>query len=335
MNDKEYDVYAIGNAIVDYEIEVDDTFLGVNGLEKGLMTLAEQDRQRDLLRAAKSKIRKKQAGGSAANSVVALAQLGGKGFYSCKVASDIDGIFYRDDLVKQGVDTNLSDEKLDDGETGKCLVMITPDTERTMSTFLGISSNLSLSELNLDQLENSHYLFLEGYLVSSPSGLGAMKEAKKQAKVAGAQIALTFSDPSMVKYFGEQMNEVVGDGVDLLFCNELEAKIYTETNDLSQAIKNLKKITKSYVITLGSKGAEIWDGKNTYYIDAVKTKAVDSTGAGDIYAGTFLYGINYGLSFEVAGNLASLAASKVVSQYGPRLKKSEIREFLSKVNNKN
>ncbi len=335
MNAKKYDVYAIGNAIVDYEIEVDNTFLGVNGLEKGLMTLAEQDRQRDLLRAAKSKIRKKQAGGSAANSVVALAQLGGKGFYSCKVASDIDGIFYRDDLVKQGVDTNLSDEKLDDGETGKCLVMITPDTERTMSTFLGISSNLSLSELNLDQLENSHYLFLEGYLVSSPSGLGAMKEAKKQAKVAGAQIALTFSDPSMVKYFGEQMNEVVGDGVDLLFCNELEAKIYTETNDLSQAIKNLKKITKSFVITLGSKGAEIWDGKNTYYIDAVKTKAVDSTGAGDIYAGTFLYGINYGLSFEVAGNLASLAASKVVSQYGPRLKKSEIREFLSKVNNKN
>mgnify|MGYP001203199944 FL=1 len=335
MNAKKYDVYAIGNAIVDYEIEVDNTFLGVNGLEKGLMTLAEQDRQRDLLRAAKSKIRKKQAGGSAANSVVALAQFGGKGFYSCKVASDIDGIFYRDDLVKQGVDTNLSDEKLDDGETGKCLVMITPDTERTMSTFLGISSNLSISELNLDQLENSHYLFLEGYLVSSPSGLGAMKEAKKQAKVAGAQIALTFSDPSMVKYFGEQMNEVVGDGVDLLFCNELEAKIYTETNDLSQAIKNLKKITKSYVITLGSKGAEIWDGKNTYYIDAVKTKAVDSTGAGDIYAGTFLYGINYGLSFKVAGNLASLAASQVVSQYGPRLKKSKIQEFLSKVNNKN
>ena len=335
MNAKKYDVYAIGNAIVDYEIEVDNTFLGVNGLEKGLMTLAEQDRQRDLLRAAKSKIRKKQAGGSAANSVVALAQFGGKGFYSCKVASDIDGIFYRDDLVKQGVDTNLSDEKLDDGETGKCLVMITPDTERTMSTFLGISSNLSISELNLDQLENSHYLFLEGYLVSSPSGLGAMKEAKKQAKVAGAQIALTFSDPSMVKYFGEQMNEVVGDGVDLLFCNELEAKIYTETNDLSQAIKNLKKITKSFVITLGSKGAEIWDGKNTYYIDAVKTKAVDSTGAGDIYAGTFLYGINYGLSFKVAGNLASLAASQVVSQYGPRLKKSKIQEFLSKVNNKN
>ena len=167
MNAKKYDVYAIGNAIVDYEIEVDNTFLGVNGLEKGLMTLAEQDRQRDLLRAAKSKIRKKQAGGSAANSVVALAQLGGKGFYSCKVASDIDGIFYRDDLVKQGVDTNLSDEKLDDGETGKCLVMITPDSERTMSTFLGISSNLSLSELNIDQLENSNYLFLEGYLVSS------------------------------------------------------------------------------------------------------------------------------------------------------------------------
>ena len=226
MSAKKYDVYAIGNAIVDYEIEVDNSFLEANGVEKGLMTLAEQDRQDDLLRAAQSNIRKKQAGGSAANSVVALAQLGGTGFYSCKVASDIDGIFYRDDLVEQWVATNLSDAKLDEGVTGKCLVMITPDAERTMSTFLGISSNLSLSELNLDQLENSHYLFLEGYLVSSPSGFEAIKEAKKCAKTAGVKTALTFSDPSMVKYFGDQMHEVVGEGVDLLFCNEEEARLY-------------------------------------------------------------------------------------------------------------
>ena len=335
MNAKKYDVYAIGNAIVDYEIEVDNAFLEANGVEKGLMTLAEQDRQDDLLRAAKSNIRKKQAGGSAANSVVALAQLGGTGFYSCKVALDVDGTFYRDDLVEQGVATNLSDAKLDEGVTGKCLVMITPDAERTMSTFLGISSNLSLSELNLDQLENSHYLFLEGYLVSSPSGFEAIKEAKKRAKTAGVKTALTFSDPSMVKYFGEQMHEVVGEGVDLLFCNEEEALLYAGTEDLTQAIEKLKKITKSYVLTLGSKGAQIWDGENTHHIDAVKTQAVDTTGAGDIYAGTFLYGINHGLSYMEAGNLASLAASQVVSQYGPRLKKSKIREFLAEIKNKN
>ncbi|MAJ50733.1 MAG: adenosine kinase [Flammeovirgaceae bacterium] len=335
MSVKKYDVYAIGNAIVDYEIEVDNIFLEENGVEKGLMTLAEQGRQDNLLRAAKSNIRKKQAGGSAANSVVALTQLGGKGFYSCKVASDADGKFYREDLSEQGVDTNLSDGKLDQGETGKCLVMITPDAERTMSTFLGISSNFSLSELDINHLEDSHYLFLEGYLVSSPSGLEAIKEAKNLAKASDVQIALTFSDPSMVKYFGEQMHGLVGDGVDLLFCNEEEAKLYAETSDLRQAIENLKKITKSYVLTLGSKGAEIWDGENTYYIDAVKTRAIDTTGAGDIYAGTFLYGINHGLSFEVAGNLASLAASQVVSQYGPRLKKSKILEFLSEIKNKN
>ena len=130
------------------------------------------------------------------------------------------------------------------------------------------------------------------------------------------------------------MNEVVGDGIDLLFCNEQEAKLYTGADNLSQAIDNLKNITKSCVITLGSNGSEIWDGKNTYYIEAVKTQAVDTTGAGDIYAGAFLYGINYGLSFEVAGNLASLAASEVVSQYGPRMKKSKIQELLTKINNK-
>ena len=335
MSTKKYDVYAMGNAIVDYEIEVPNTFLDVNGLEKGLMTLAEQNRQDDLLRAVKSNIKKKQAGGSAANSVVALSQLGGKAFYSCKVASDFDGKFYRNDLLEQGVDTNLSDGELDQGETGKCLVMITPDAERTMSTFLGISSNLSLSELNVNQLEDSHYLFLEGYLVSSPSAFKVIKEAKKLAKAADVQIALTFSDPSMVKYFGEQMHELVGDGIDLLFCNEEEAKLYAGTNDLRQAIENLKKITKSYVLTLGSKGADIWDGENTYYIDAVKTRAIDTTGAGDIYAGTFLYGINHGFSFEMAGNLASLAASQVVSQFGSRLKKSQILESLTKVKNKN
>ena len=335
MSAKKYDVYAIGNAIVDYEIEVTDAFLEANGVEKGLMTLAEQDRQDDLLQSAQSNIRKKQAGGSAANSVVALAQLGGAGFYSCKAASDADGIFYRDDLSEQGVDTNLSNAKLDEGVTGKCLVMITPDAERTMSTFLGISSNLSVLELDLEQLENSHYLFLEGYLVSSPSGFEAIKEAKKWAKTVGVKTALTFSDPSMVKYFGDQMHEVVGEGVDLLFCNEEEALLYAGTEDLTQAIEKLKKITKSYVLTLGSKGAQIWDGENIHHIDAVKTQAVDTTGAGDIYAGTFLYGINHGLSYVEAGNLASLAASQVVSQYGPRLKKSKIREFLAEIKNKN
>jgi sugar/nucleoside kinase (ribokinase family) len=139
----------------------------------------------------------------------------------------------------------------------------------------------------------------------------------------------------MVKYFGDQMHEVVGEGVDLLFCNEEEALLYAGTDDLTQAIEKLKKITKSYVLTLGSKGAQIWDGENTHHIDAVKTQAVDTTGAGDIYAGTFLYGINHGLSYMEAGNLASLAASQVVSQYGPRLKKSKIREFLAEIKNKN
>jgi len=111
--------------------------------------------------------------------------------------------------------------------------------------------------------------------------------------------------------------------------------LYAGTEDITQAIEKLKKITKSYVLTLGSKGAQIWDGENTHHIDAVKTQAVDTTGAGDIYAGTFLYGINHGLSYVEAGNLASLAASQVVSQYGPRLKKSKIREFLAEIKNKN
>ena len=298
------------------------------------MTLVDEQRQATLLKAAASKIRKKQAGGSAANSIVALAQFGGKGFYSCKVASDEEGVFYQKDLVAQGVDTNLTCGDLEGGQTGKCLVMVSPDAERTMNTFLGISSSLSSKEVIPEVLKNSNFLFIEGYLVTSETGFVAIKEAKEFAQLHGVKVSLTFSDPSMVKYFASQITELIGDGVDLLFCNEEEAMLYTSTADCDAAILELKKITKSFVLTKGSQGAQLWDGDILYEVAANKVAAVDTTGAGDIYAGAFLYGINNGLSYPDSGKLASLVAAKIVSQYGPRLSKSEIMEVLELLNNK-
>lgn len=328
---KKYDVCAIGNALVDYEIEVNNEFFVSNGVEKGVMTLVEEDRQAELLEKVAGKIKKKQGGGSAANSIFGLAQFGGKGFYTCKVASDEDGSFFIDELVGNGIDTNLDPKNLLDGTTGKCLVMVTPDAERTMNTYLGITSDLSQNELNVEAIANSSYVFLEGFLVSSPTGIVAMKEAKRIAEEKGTKVSLTFSDPAMVKYFKDQMHDVVGDGVDLLFCNEEEAMLFTDTDNLDSAKEALKKYAKQFAITLGSSGATIYNGSDFINIKPFPISAVDTTGAGDMFAGAFLYAINHGYSHEKAGSLASAASSAIVGQYGPRLENEKATAILTSI----
>lgn len=328
---KTYDVYGIGNAIVDMEFEVDDAFFQQHAIEKGLMTLVDQDRQHILVQAIQRKEVKQQSGGSAANSIIAVNQFGGKAFYSCKVANDPFGQFYLKDLQDAGVDTNLDSQSLKEGVTGKCLVMITPDAERTMNTFLGITADFSTREINEEALKDSKYLYIEGFLIPSESGKEAMKHAKKLAEKHGVRTALTFSDPSMVKYFKEGLSEVVGASVDLLFCNEEEAMLYTGKDQLMEAREELKKAARTFVITQGKNGAMIYDGDTFIDIEPYNVKAVDSTGAGDMFAGTFLYGITHGHSFAEAGKLASLASSQVVAKYGPRLEWHVVKEILNQL----
>lgn len=326
---KKYDVYGIGNAIVDMEFEVNDAFFKEHEIEKGFMTLVDEERQHILVEAIRSKEVKQQSGGSAANSIIAVNQFGGNAFYSCKVANDAFGKFYLKDLEDAGVDTNLNAGQLEEGITGKCLVMITPDAERTMNTFLGITSDLSVKELREDALRSSKYVYIEGFLIPSESGRETMKQAKKLAEENGVRTALTFSDPSMVKYFREGLQEVVGDGVDLLFCNEEEAMLYTGTETVNEAREALKKVAKTFVITQGKNGALIYDGDTFIDIEPYPVKAVDSTGAGDMFAGAFLYGITHGHSYADAGKLASLASSKVVAKYGPRLEWHQAKDVLN------
>ncbi|SNS96736.1 Sugar or nucleoside kinase, ribokinase family [Ekhidna lutea] len=328
---KKYDVCAIGNALVDYEIEVADQFFSDHKVEKGLMTLVDEERQSELVDSVEGKIKKKQGGGSAANTIFGLAELGGKGFYTCKVADDSDGILYTNDLIKAGIDSNLDPNNLYQGTTGKCLVMITPDAERTMNTYLGITADFSVNELQEEAIKNSTYLFMEGFLVSSPTGLEAMKKAKELAQKHGVKVSLTFSDPSMVKYFGDQMKEVVGDGVDLLFCNIEEAELFTGVNGEEEVKKAISKVAREFVITKGKDGAVAFDGNSYHEIEPFPTKAIDATGAGDMFAGAFLYGINHGLSHAQAGKLASAASSAVVSKFGPRLNQNHIKEIRENV----
>lgn len=324
-----YDVYGIGNAIVDIVTEVDHDFFDKHNIEKGVMTLVDEKRQLQLMHAIDMKRSRMSGGGSAGNTVVAVNQFGGKSFYSCLVARDELGKFFLDDLKRNGVDTNLTYEQCPEGHTGKCLVMTSPDAQRTLNTFLGVSSFLSPGHLDEEAIKNSSYVYLEGYLVASPKGLEALKEAKRIAERSKVFTSLTFSDASMVKYFGKQMEEVVGASVDLLFCNEEEALIFTGTDSLSEAREKLKQMAKHFAVTLGANGALIFDGDTFIQIEPYNVRAIDTNGAGDMFAGAFLFGITHNHSYAEAGKIASLASSRVVSQFGPRLEPHQAQKVLA------
>ncbi|MBN3521767.1 adenosine kinase [Algoriphagus lutimaris] len=329
---KKYDVTGIGNALVDIEFKVTDQFFEANGVEKGLMTLVDEDRQNELMQVIDTQQAKKQCGGSAGNTVIAISQFGGKSYYSCKVANDEFGHFYMNDMKNAGVDHNLNESNLVEGITGKCLVMVTEDAERTMNTFLGITQTYSTEDVNESAIKDSKYLYIEGYLITSENGKQAMKHAKKIAEENGVKVAVTFSDPAMVKYFKEPMTEVIGASVDMLFTNEEEAMIFTNKDNLLEAREELKKVAKHFVITQGKNGAMIYDGDTFIDIEPYETTAVDTNGAGDMFAGAFMYGITNGHSYASSGKLASMASSKIVSQFGPRLEWHQAKDILNRLN---
>lgn len=326
--DRRYDVYGFGNAIVDIVTEVDVDFFTRNGIEKGVMTLVDEKRQDLLMKAIDMKKSRMSCGGSAANSIIAVSQFGGRSFFTGIVANDALGKFFLEDLKRNKVDTNIRYDQCPPSITGKCLVMTSPDAERTMNTFLGVSSTLSPAHLDEAVIRDSSYVYLEGYLVTSPSSFDALKEAKRMAERSNVKTALTFSDPSMVKYFSRQMEDIIGASVDLLFCNEEEAMIFTGTDNLSDAREKLKGAARHFAITLGANGALIWDGDTFINIEPYQVRAIDTNGAGDMFAGAFLFGINHGHSYAEAGKLASLASSRVVSQFGPRLEPDQVKRVL-------
>lgn len=322
---KQFQVYGIGNALVDIDFEVSEHTLERLNIAKGVMTLIDEVSHHRLIEELKDVKHLKACGGSAANTIFTMQQLGAQTFYSCKVGNDDAGDFFHRSLILQGVQTNLNDMKRE-CITGKCIVLVTPDADRTMNTFLGTSYKFSRDQLSEAALKNSEFLYIEGYLVASPTACEAAIEARAIAKRNGIKTALTLSDPNMVTYFKEGLCSIIGDYVDILFCNENEALLFTEADTIEIAKERLKQYAKSFVITLGGKGAYIYTGQESLEIPAYEVNVVDSVGAGDIFAGAFLYAITHNYSYLEAGNLASLAASKVVSKFGPRLNTQEIQE---------
>ncbi|MDA9909119.1 adenosine kinase [Gammaproteobacteria bacterium] len=331
---KKYHVYGIGAALVDKEFEVEDSFFEHESIQKGIMTLVDGESQDTLLQRLMDKfgLKKRAGGGSAGNSIYAISQFGGSTFFSCKVANDEFGDFFLEELGHLNIATNLDNQTRDGGVTGKCLVMVSPDAERTMLSYLGISETLSKNEIDVEALKDSEYLYLEGYQVTSDSGREACIYARQIAKENGVRTAITLSDPAMVQFFRSGLQDMIGDdGVDLLFANDVEAREWAGKETVEESLEELKKISKQIVVTCGSEGALLFDGEKNISIAPHSVKAVDSNGAGDMFAGAFLYAVSAGHDFETAGNLASLAAATTVSHFGPRLTPEQHLEIKNQV----
>ena len=322
-----YDLYAIGNALVDSEYDVTDAQLSAMGVEKRHMTLIDAPRRAYLLAQVQGLHARRTGGGSAGNTVVAMAQFGGKAFYSCRVANDELGAFYRDDLQSHGVASNLFHTAAPHGQTGICMVMITPDAERSMSTFLGATAELDASCLHPKDIERSKVYYMEGYLSASPTGLEAALQGRALARAAGVPLAATLSDMSMINFCRAGLDAMVGDGLDYLFCNEEESQVWCGSQDMGQITAHMARLAKVTCITRGAKGCVVVQGDQRIEVPAPSVKALDTNGAGDMFAGAFLYAVTHGHTVAQAAWLANQAAARVVAQYGNRLDASAIAEL--------
>ena len=323
-----YDLYAIGNALVDSEYEVTDAQLQALGVEKRHMTLIDAERRAHLLAGVHGLHSRRTGGGSAGNTTVALAQLGGKAFYSCRVADDELGDFYHQDLLANGVATNLSNTSFPEGQTGICLVMVTPDAERSMSTFLGATADIDHTALQAKDIAKSKVYYMEGYLSASPTGLDAAIQGRAIAKEAGVKLATTLSDMSMINFCRAGLEAMVGSNdLDYLFCNEEEAQVWCGSTEFDTIVTTMGKLARVVCLTRGAKGCMVLEDGLQTAVPAAQVDAIDTNGAGDMFAGAFLFAVTHGYNHAQAARLANAAAGTVVSQYGNRLTQEQLQEI--------
>ena len=313
-----YDVYGIGNALVDMEYEVHDEFLQDNDVPKGLMSLVDTDRIAEIVERLDRPPSLRMSGGSAANTAVAVRGFGGRAFYSCRVADDPTGRFFLDELAALGIQTNRTGV-IEDQPSGRCVSMVTDDAERSMYTCLGVSETLDPSDVVPSALAESRYLYVEGYLCSSPTGRLAAIRAREIAESEGVPVTLTLSDPSMIEFFRDELIAMLGNGVDHLFCNTEEALAWAKTDRLDIAANELRDIAPRLTITMGAEGALAIEGHSQHHAPGVETRAVDTTGAGDMFAGACLYALSQGAALLDASRFANFCAARTVSQFGARL----------------
>ncbi len=320
---KSFEVVGIGNAIIDILAYVSDDFLAKNQIKKGVMNLINSERSKELFR--QISVTKKVAGGSAANTIVGLSQLGIKTSYFGKVYNDEFGKFFTDDLNSNKVEYNVSDKfNSSNFSTGHCIVLVTPDGERTMNTYLGVTEFLSKDDLNLNILQNCRWLYLEGYRYDGLDSQKAFEMAIDHSKKGGGKVALSLSDPFCVKRHRTKFVNIINNGVDLVFCNENELISLTEQSDLYAALKSSNDFPCKIICTVAERGVYIKYKGSWMNIPTNNVKIKDTTGAGDLFATGFLYGMLGGNEDPVSCEFANKCAGEVIRTLGCRLDKKHL-----------
>lgn len=330
------DVYAFGSALMDVQIHVKDSLFDEIGVDKGNMYLTERDRQEEVLRKLlggetsdldqMGEKLQTAAGGSAANTVFGVSQLSGKAGLCGKVANDSFGTLYEKYMQHSGV---LFNEKKVGGMTGTCIVLISDDAQRTMLTCLGVSSEIEYDDIDEDQLKQSSYIYLEGYLFDSELATRTLLKAVDTAKKNNVKIALTASDSFCVARHKDIFLKLIKNDVDLLFANAQEAQALSNTDNNEKAIKVLAGMCKNIAVTDGEQGSMLSFNSQVTKIEPFMVTPLDTTGAGDSYAAGLLFGLTNGYSLEDSGKIASFFASRVVSQIGSRYSGDIKRELVS------
>ena len=313
-----FDITGIGNAIVDVIVNVEDKYLEDQDIRKGMMSLVDLKTIENI--SDTIEIKTTVSGGSVANSIVALAQNGMNTAFIGKVSNDEIGSKFIDGLKSENV-TFACKAQSDDSKSGRCIVMVTPDAQRTMSTYLGISQKLNSGDINQDVIKNSSITYLEGYLWDLDDAQVAIKHATDYAKSSGNLVAFSVSDVFCIERFRDSFRSMIDSNVDIVFANKEEIKSLYENDNIEEITKILSQQERIYAITMGEEGALIIKRDETYKIEAQKIEnVVDTTGAGDLFAAGFLEHLIKNESLESCGSRGVEMASRVIQQYGARLK---------------
>ncbi|GAB4129790.1 MAG: adenosine kinase [Rhodothalassiaceae bacterium] len=329
MSNKTLDLIGIGNAIVDVLSRADDAFLAKHKIQRGGMTLIDAERARTLYDQMGPGI--EASGGSVANSIAGFAALGGRAGYIGKVRDDQLGQVFAHDIRAAGVDfrTPMSE---DGDPTARCLILVTPDGQRSMNTYLGACQTLSEDDIDPAYIGSARIIYLEGYLWDPPAAKKAFLKAMKAAHAAGTKVAFTLSDSFCVDRWRTEYHDLVDRHVDILFANEQELLSLYQTDDLEAALSALAERVETAAVTRSERGSIVLSGGQRYEIAPEPVAhVVDATGAGDLYAAGFLYGITRGLAPGIAGRIASICAAEIISHYGARPEadlKALIRDFV-------
>ena len=328
-----YDISALGNALVDTQYKVSHEFLSSVGLEADSMTLASAEDQAPIIEKLISMGAESvsDCGGSATNSLVAAANYGSKCHHVCRVADDEDGRKYLESLRSAGVEHIGVSSENSDMPTGKCLILVTPDAKRTMSSMLGVSAFLGSSDIDYEVVENSKIFYIEGYMVTSNDNFNAVISVLEHLKGKDTIKALSLSDAGIVHGFKDKFEQIESYGIDMIFCNDDEAIAFSGADDIEGAMEFYKSKAYMTAITKGPEGSVVIKDGVEIYADAEKIIPVDTNGAGDMFAGSFMHAYLQNYDIQACAEFSNFASSKIVETFGPRLNTDGYVEVVNKL----